>query len=50
MMRPEELMRSTYLLQGSNLEDYKRYAGEGIFGMSVGLEAPQDILADITRV
>jgi len=50
MMRTEELMRSTYLLKGSNLTDYLIYAGEGIFRMSIGLESPTDILADITRI
>ncbi len=50
MMRTDELMRSTYHLEGSALEEYKSYAGDAIFRLSVGLEASKDIVADLFAV
>ena len=50
LMRTDELMRSTYCLEGDALADYRRYAGDGVFRLSIGLEAPDDILADLFAV
>ena len=50
LMRTDELMRSTYFLDGAALEDYRNYAGDGVFRLSIGLEAPDDILADLFAV
>jgi len=50
LMRTDELIRSTYFLDGTALEDYRNYAGDGVFRLSIGLEAPDDILADLFAV
>ena len=46
----ESLMESSFRLEGAQLESYRRYAGDGIFRMSVGLEDPGDLCADLERV
>ncbi|MDE2875285.1 MAG: aminotransferase class I/II-fold pyridoxal phosphate-dependent enzyme [Gemmatimonadota bacterium] len=46
----ESLMESSFRLEGAQLESYRRYAGDGIFRMSVGLEDPEDLCADLERV
>lgn len=46
----ESLMESSFRLEGVQLESYRRYAGDGIFRMSVGLEDPGDLCADLERV
>ncbi len=50
LMRTDELMQSTFKLEGEALADYRRYAGDGVFRFSVGLEAPDDVLADLFSV
>jgi cystathionine beta-lyase/cystathionine gamma-synthase len=45
-----DLMRSSYRLAGSQLESYRAFAGEGLFRLSVGLEDPEDLRADLERV
>ncbi len=45
----EDMMRSTYELQGEALADYRRHAGDGIFRLSVGLEDPADLIADLDQ-
>ena len=44
------LMDSSFRLEGAQLESYREYAGDGIFRMSVGLEDPEDLCADLERV
>jgi cystathionine gamma-synthase len=44
-----EMMTSTYGLTGSQLEDYRAFAGDGVFRLSVGLEAPEDLIADLDQ-
>ena len=44
------LMESSFRLTGAQLESYREYAGDGIFRMSVGLEDPEDLCADLERV
>ena len=44
------LMESSFRLEGAQLESYRKYAGDGIFRMSVGLEDPEDLCADLERV
>lgn len=46
----ESLMESSFRLEGAQLESYREYAGDGIFRMSVGLEDPEDLCADLKRV
>ncbi|MGV6805873.1 MAG: trans-sulfuration enzyme family protein [Ruegeria sp.] len=48
-MGTEGLMESSFHLRGSQLEDYRAYAGDGIFRMSVGLENADDLIADLDR-
>jgi methionine-gamma-lyase len=50
LMRTDELMQSTFKLEGDALADYRLYAGDGVFRFSVGLEAPEDVLADLFSV
>jgi len=49
LLDTEEMMASTFHLKGEALEDYRRYAGDGAFRMSIGLEAPEDIIADLDQ-
>ena len=46
----EPLMESSFRLEGAQLESYREYAGDGIFRMSVGLEDPEDLCADLGRM
>ncbi len=46
----EDLMRSSFRLTGAQRESYARFAGEGVFRISVGLEDPDDLCADLDRV
>lgn len=50
LLRTEDLAESSYGLAGADLEQYKDVAGEGLFRFSVGLEDPEDIIADLDRV
>ncbi|WP_037470006.1 trans-sulfuration enzyme family protein [Sinorhizobium fredii] len=45
----KEMMRSTYGLQGPQLDDYRGFAGDGVFRLSIGLESVEDIIADLDR-
>lgn len=45
----EDIMASTYKMQGESLRDYKRFAGEGVFRLSVGLEDARDLTDDLDR-
>jgi len=47
LLDTEEMMRSTYQLEGSALADYHCFAGKGIFRFSVGLEALADLMNDL---
>lgn len=49
LLDTEEMMNSTYQLEGDQLEDYRRFAGEGVFRLSVGLEAVDDLIADFDQ-
>ena len=46
----EEMIRSSFRLEGEQLESYRRYAGEGVFRVSVGLEEPEDLCEDLAKV
>ena len=45
----DDIMASTYRMTGESLADYKRFAGEGVFRLSVGLEDVRDLIADLDR-
>ena len=46
----KDLMATTYLLEGEQLDAYTAMAGEGVFRISVGLEDAEDLCADLDRV
>ena len=46
----DDLMQSSFSLQGPALEAYRHYAGDGLFRLSVGLESAEDIINDLERV
>lgn len=48
-METAGLMETSFRLQGAALADYRAYAGDGIFRMSVGLEDAEDLIADLDR-
>ena len=46
----EDLLASSFPLTGHAAEEYRAWAGDGIFRFSIGLEDPQDLLADLDQV
>ena len=44
-----EMMASSYQLEGAQFEDYRNYAGDGVFRLSVGLEDCADLCADLDQ-
>ena len=50
LLSTEDLAESSFGLEGKALERYRAVAGEGLFRMSVGLEDPADLIADLGRV
>ena len=49
-MATDDLMRSSFRLSGAQREAYERFAGDGVFRISVGLEDAADLCADLDRV
>jgi len=45
----EDLQRTSYQLPPELLTRYRAWAGDGVFRLSIGLEAPQDILRDLDQ-
>ena len=50
LLRTEDLAETSYGLAGAELAHYRDVAGDGLFRFSVGLEDPEDIIADLDRV
>ncbi len=50
LMQTDDLIESSYRLEGRELDKYRNTAGEGIFRLSVGLEDARDIIADLEQV
>ena len=50
LMQTEDLIDSSYRLDGEELEKYRDSAGDGIFRLSVGLEDASDLIADLEQV
>lgn len=48
-LKTADMLQSTFRLDEAGAADYQRYAGEGVFRLSVGLEAPEDLIADLDR-
>ncbi len=49
-MGTEDLMNTSFRLEGEQLESYREYAGDGVFRVSIGLEDGVDLCADLDRV
>jgi cystathionine beta-lyase/cystathionine gamma-synthase len=49
-MKASDLISSSYLLEGAELEKYHDTAGEGLFRLSVGLENTVDLINDLGQV
>jgi len=45
----QEMMQSTYKLQAGQLANYRHFAGDGVFRLSVGLEATDDLINDLDQ-
>lgn len=45
----DEIQRSTFRMEGAALSRWQDSAGEGVFRLSVGLEDPADMIADLSR-
>lgn len=46
----DELIANSYRLDGAALASYRRWAGAGMFRLSVGLEDPEDLIEDLAGV
>lgn len=49
-METAGLMETSFRLEGKAAESYRAFAGDGIFRLSVGLEDPEDLIADLEQV
>jgi cystathionine gamma-synthase/methionine-gamma-lyase len=45
----EDILRSSFHLEGEEARSYGDWAGDGVFRFSVGLEDPDDIIADLEQ-
>ena len=50
LMDSEDLINSSYKLQGEELEKFRLAAGDGLFRFSVGLEDAEDLISDLESV
>ena len=46
----DALMESSFRLEGAQFANYREYAGDGVFRLSVGLEDAKDLCGDLDRV
>ena len=46
----EDILRSSFHLEGLEAQTYRDWAADGVFRFSVGLEDPEDIIADLAQV
>jgi cystathionine gamma-synthase/methionine-gamma-lyase len=44
-----DLLRSSFHLEGGDAENYRAWAGDGVFRLSVGIEDAGDIIADLEQ-
>jgi len=45
----DDLLRASLGLEGDDAEAYRVWAGDGVFRLSVGIENPDDLVADLAR-
>ncbi len=50
LMQTDDLIGSSYRLDGEELDKYRAVAGDGVFRLSVGLEDSADLIRDLERV
>jgi len=50
LMQTEDLIGSSYRLEGDELDKYRECAGDGIFRLSIGLEDADDLCVDLDKV
>jgi methionine-gamma-lyase len=50
LMQTDDLVGSSYRLQGEELDKYRDAAGEGVFRLSIGLEDSADLIRDLDSV
>ncbi len=50
LMQTDDLLGSSYRLDGDELDKYRAVAGDGVFRLSVGLEDSADLIRDLERV
>ena len=46
----DDIEGSTFRHGPEQLQRYRDYAGDGVFRLSVGIENPEDLIADLARV
>lgn len=46
----DEMLTTSFRLEGAQRESYRAFSGEGIFRLSVGIEDPADLIEDLERV
>lgn len=49
LLKTQDLLQSTFALTPDQLADYRRYAGDGVLRLSIGLEDTQDLIDDLDR-
>lgn len=45
----EDILRSSFHLQGAQAASYREWAGDGLFRVSVGIEDAEDLIGDLER-
>jgi methionine-gamma-lyase len=50
LMQTDDLIGSSYRLEGEELDEYRAAAGDGLFRFSVGLEDSADLIRDLQEV
>jgi cystathionine beta-lyase/cystathionine gamma-synthase len=45
----DDLLRTSFRLEGDKADRFRALAGAGLFRLSVGLEAPEEIIADLEQ-
>lgn len=45
----DDMLANSFHLQGDQAAAYRRYAGDGIFRLSVGIESADDLIADLAQ-
>lgn len=46
-MPSDDMIGTSFRLEGAQADSYRAFAGDGIFRLSVGLEDPEDLIADL---